>query len=173
MLACPACRGTGEENEGVVCRVCLGHGAVFVEWRACEFCAGKGYRPTMVSSAFGAFWHNAACSVCMGTGVKVRPLPFTEPLDIIIPVSALVDGGEDERERGVVAGLLVLFAQQTRETGNPPGDQVTRLVEQGGVLIVARDGVWHRIDEETPPARVLKFANDDYTVLASTEIKKG
>lgn len=90
---------------------------------------------------------------------------FQNPTILVIPVSLLKQqllalwAGEPlphDALAGLAAGILTGIATNTSDAALPPGLQLTEILQQGGSLLIAPDGIWHVLDT-MPPARIIAY----------------
>ncbi len=157
MYRCGKCHGRGKVGADI-CPVCEGWGALAGFLKQCTLCHGTG------------------CYQCGGKGTVFAAVRFESPRLVRIPVALLAalwataqraekrvsspaeEPASPDYTRGVAAGILTALLQQREEEGNPAGQQLQRLRQEGGWLLVAPDGIWHLVDGSRP-ARVLAFAS--------------
>lgn len=156
MYRCGRCHGKGKLGHEV-CPLCDGWGVLAGFMKQCTVCSGTG------------------CYQCNGKGTVMAPVRFETPRLLRIPISLLAEAWRALREgaelklpdhtRGVVAGVLLAFANQREDEGNPPGYQLRQLLHEGGSLVIAPDGIWHLV-EGRAPVRVLMYATVVSTPLS-------
>lgn len=152
MYRCGACWGKSPEEKHA-CKVCGGWEYLPGFAGTCPSCRGTGHTgPT-------------PCALCQGKGIITQAQRFQNPTILVIPVSLLKQqllalwAGEplpNDTLAGLAAGILTGIAANTSDASLPPGLQLTEILQQGGSLLIAPDGIWHVLDT-MPPARIIAY----------------
>jgi hypothetical protein len=154
MYLCGRCHGSGW-HQNTRCPVCAGWGVLPGIHATCSRCGGK-----------GADARGYTCSLCYGKGWVASTVQYEDPRITRIPVSTLVAvwisarAGEPspvgELSTGIAAGILLALQQHREEVGLDEGQQIRRLLREGGWILIAPDGLWHLV-EGKPPTRILFY----------------
>ena len=162
-IPCAACQGQGYHSADI-CPACKGHGAVVVsKQEQCSKCKGTGREPGVVN------YLPIVCTLCHGPGILTwlsAPDGLPPPIpcaDIAVAVdllhaslhdSAGPQPGFDQRLIGTALHLIALDKEQGPRVGAEPGALLARVLAQGGVLIMAHDGVYHDLLTGSPAVLV-------------------
>jgi len=164
-IPCTACHGQGFHQDKT-CPGCKGHGTIIqTKAEVCTQCQGKG--------SVQAGWQimPVVCTLCHGVG-EIRwwsapeaLLPPTPCADIaaavdLLHASLVGDAGPQpyfSRDTliGLALHLIALDHNQHQLRGAKPGELLARVLSQGGVIVMAHDGVYH--DPLTGEPAVLVF----------------